>query len=193
MNFSNTPTLKSQYVQLEALSYSHGNDLAAAVGELWKAWYTSIPAPEQMAAEITRRLTLQDQQLMAPWAIIDSATGKAVGMTTYMNLDPDHRRLEIGSTWLSAKHQGKQINPAMKLLLLERAFEELGCIAVEFRTHWHNRQSRAAIEKLGAKLDGVLRNHQITAEGIIRDTVIYSILNTEWPTVRAGLRYRLAC
>lgn len=193
MNFSNTPTLKSQYVQLEALSYSHGNDLAAAVGELWKAWYTNIPAPEQMAAEITRRLTLQDQQLMAPWAIIDSATGKAVGMTTYMNLDPDHRRLEIGSTWLSAKHQGKQINPAMKLLLLERAFEELGCIAVEFRTHWHNRQSRAAIEKLGAKLDGVLRNHQITAEGIIRDTVIYSILNTEWPTVRAGLRYRLAC
>lgn len=193
MNFSNTPTLKSQYVQLEALSYSHGNDLAVAVGELWKAWYTNIPAPEQMAAEITRRLTLQDQQLMAPWAIIDSATGKAVGMTTYMNLDPDHRRLEIGSTWLSTKHQGKQTNPAMKLLLLERAFEELGCIAVEFRTHWHNRQSRAAIEKLGAKLDGVLRNHQITAEGIIRDTVIYSILNTEWPTVRAGLRYRLAC
>lgn len=145
-----------------------------------------------MTAEITRRLTLQQQQLMAPWAIIDPATGKAVGMTTYMNLDPDHRRLEIGSTWLSARHQGKQINPAMKLLLLERAFEQLDCIAVEFRTHWHNRQSRAAIEKLGAKQDGVLRNHQITAEGIIRDTVIYSILNTEWPAVRAGLRYRLA-
>ncbi len=192
MNFSNTPTLKNQYVQLNTLSSDHGDDLATAVGELWKAWYTNIPAPEDMAAEITRRLALQQQQLMAPWVIIDPATGKAVGMTTYMNLDPGHRRLEIGSTWLSARHQGKQINPAMKLLLLERAFDKLDCIAVEFRTHWHNRQSRAAIEKLGAKQDGVLRNHQITAEGVIRDTVIYSILNTEWPAVRAGLQYRLA-
>lgn len=146
MNFSNTPTLKNQYVQLDALSSDHGDDLATAVGELWKAWYTNIPAPEDMAAEITRRLALQQQQLMAPWGIIDPATGKTVGMTTYMNLDPDHRRLEIGSTWLSARHQGKQINPAMKLLLLERAFDKLDCIAVEFRTHWHNRESGAAIE-----------------------------------------------
>lgn len=192
MNFSNTPTLKNQYVQLDALSNNHGDDLATAVGKLWKTWYTNIPAPEHMTAEITRRLALQQQQLMAPWAIIDPATGKAVGMTTYMNLDPGNRRLEIGSTWLSTNHQGQQVNPAMKLLLLERAFEDLDCIAVEFRTHWHNRQSRAAIEKLGAKLDGVLRNHQITAGGIIRDTVIYSILNTEWPAVRAGLQYRLA-
>ena len=128
---------------------------------------------------------------MAPWAIIDSATGRAVGMTTYCNLDPDNRRLEIGSTWISRASQGTGVNTAAKLLLLTRAFEELGCIAVEFRTHWHNRQSRAAIEKLGAKQDGVLRNHTIFETGTIRDTVVFSIIDNEWLTVKFALTDRI--
>ena len=152
---------------------------------------THIPAPAAMENEIRRRLSLQKKGLMAPWAIIDSATGRAVGMTTYCNLDPDNRRLEIGSTWISRASQGTGVNTAAKLLLLTRAFEELGCIAVEFRTHWHNRQSRAAIEKLGAKQDGVLRNHTIFETGTIRDTVVFSIIDNEWLTVKFALTDRI--
>lgn len=113
-------------------------------------------------------------------------------MTAFCHLEPEHRRLEIGYTWLGRRAQGTGINPAMKLLLLSRAFEELGCLAVEFRTHWHNRQSRAAIEKLGAKQDGVLRNHQVMPDGTLRDTVVFSILDSEWPAVKAGLEHRLS-
>ena len=191
MDLSQTPTLENTDVRLVALSTDHSDELAHAVGDLWRIWYTSIPAPDHMGAEIKRRLALQQQQLMAPWAIVDPSTNRAIGMTTFMDIDPINIRLEIGSTWLSAGYHGKRINPAMKLLLLERAFDILGCIAVEFRTHWHNRQSRAAIEKLGAKQDGVLRNHKIMPNGTIRDTVVYSILDNEWPTVRAGLESRL--
>ena len=143
-----------------------------------------------MEKEIRRRLSLQKTGLMAPWTIIDSATGRGVGMTTYCNLDPDNRRLEIGSTWISRASQSTGVNTAAKLLLLTRAFEELGCIAVEFRTHWHNRQSRAAIEKLGAKQDGVLRNHTIFENGTLRDTVVFSIIDNEWPTVKFALTDR---
>ena len=114
-----------------------------------------------------------------------------MGMTTFMNLDPGNRRLEIGSTWLGRAAQGTGINPAMKLLMLQRAFEQLRCIATELRTHWHNHQSRAAISRLGAKQDGVLRNHTIFENGIVRDTVVFSILDSEWPAVRAGLEHRV--
>ena len=114
-----------------------------------------------MAAEIDRRLKLQAEGRMAPWAVVSRSSGRAVGMTTYMNIDAPNRRVEIGSTWIGRDAQGTGVNPAAKLLLLARAFEELNCIAVEFRTHWHNGQSRAAIAKLGAKQDGVLRNHQV--------------------------------
>ena len=195
MSFADTPTLTHPRVTLEALSQAHAQDLAAASGQdnLWEtAWYTTIPAPDAVEAEIDRRLGLQHAGQMAPWAIVDPATGAAVGMTTYMNIDEPNRRLEIGSTWMGTAAHGTGINPAAKLLLLTRAFEDLNCIAVEFRTHASNAQSRAAIAKLGATQDGILRQHQLWRDGSIRDTVVFSILDSEWPKVRAGLAARAA-
>lgn len=192
--FTETPVLKNEFVELRPLSAEHHDDLVEAVraDDLWRTWYTTIPSPEGMAAEIEHRLARHLEGTLAPWAIVDPTTGRAVGMTTYLNLDPGNRRLEIGSTWVGRRAQGTTINPAAKLLLLQRAFEDLECIAVEFRTHWHNRQSRAAIAKLGAKQDGVLRNHKLVENGTIRDTVVFSVLDSEWPTVRYGLIDRLA-
>lgn len=191
--FTATPVLENQFVRLEPLAPAHADQLAEAVqpGQLWKTWYTRVPAPDQVAGEIQRRLGLQTEGKLAPWAVIDPQTQQAVGMSTYLNIDHLNRRVEIGNTWLGRVAQGTLINPAMKLLMLSRAFDELDCIAVEFRTHWHNRQSRAAIARLGAKQDGVLRNHMIMADGTLRDTVVFSILDTEWPAVRAGLAHRL--
>ncbi len=193
MRFADTPTLSNAYVELRPLSAEHHDELveAVSVDDLWRTWYTRIPSPVGMAEEIERRTVAMAAGTLAAWTIFDGRTGRAVGMTTYLNLDPANRRLEIGSTWLSRSVHGGHVNPASKLLLLERAFEELGCIAVEFRTHWHNRQSRAAIAKLGAKQDGVLRNHTVFDNGTVRDTVVFSIIDGEWPTVRYGLRERL--
>jgi RimJ/RimL family protein N-acetyltransferase len=164
-------------------------------GELWNHWYTAIPTPEGMAAEITRRLDLQAKGSMCPFTVIDPATGQAVGMTTFMNIDATNRRVEIGSTWYRQSVQRSPLNTEAKRLLLAYAFEQLNCIAVEFRTHFFNHQSRRAIERLGAKLDGVLRNHQINphplAAGTLRDTCVYSIIASEWPTVKAHLSYQL--
>jgi len=195
MAFAETPTLAAARVRLEPLSHAHAPDLAIAsgAGNLWeKAWYTTIPAPDAVDQEIDRRLALQASGLMAPWAVIDTATGAAVGMTTYMNIDEPNRRLEIGSTWLGLAAHGTGINPAAKMLLLSRAFDDLKCIAVEFRTHAANEQSRAAIARLGARQDGILRQHQIWRDGTLRDSVVFSILDTEWPSVRAGLLARTA-
>ncbi|MHA7239102.1 GNAT family N-acetyltransferase [Arthrobacter sp. TMS1-12-1] len=194
MDFAITPVLKASAVVLEPLQLAHSDDLAeaVAVGDLWRTWYTHIPSPGTMSDEIMRRLALQGQGRMAPWAVIDATTGRAVGMTTYCNLDAANRRLEIGSTWLGQEAQQTGINTAAKMLLLTRAFEELGCIAVEFRVHWHNRQSRAAVERLGAKQDGVLRKHTIFENGTIRDTVVYSIIDDEWPTVKFALNERMS-
>jgi len=188
-----TPVLENAWVRLEPLSHSHAGQLADAVsvGDLWTTWYTTIPTPEGLAADIDRRLALQADGRMAPWAVVSRASGRAVGMTTYMNIDAPNRRVEIGSTWLGREAQGTAVNPAAKLAMLTRAFEELDCIAVEFRTHWHNRQSRAAIAKLGAKQDGVLRNHQLWSNGTLRDTVVFSIIDSEWPAVRLALNARL--
>jgi RimJ/RimL family protein N-acetyltransferase len=181
------------------LSREHHDGLvdAARDGELWRLWYTSVPAPEEMAAEIGRRLDLQEQGSMLPFTtrLIDPGTGapgRIIGMTTYMNIDAGTPRVEIGSTWNAASVQGTGTNPDSKLLLLRHAFETLGCPAVEFRTHWLNHQSREAIARLGAKQDGVLRNHSRTRDGLLRDTVVFSILEHEWPMVRAGLEHRLA-
>lgn len=187
MAFSDTPTLNHRLVRLEQLTLEHEAELAEAVGNLWAIWYTAIPSPESMNAEISRRLDLQRQGKMAPFAVINPANGRAVGMTTYMNIDEPNRRVEIGSTWISKDVQRTGLNQAMKLLLLQHAFETLDCVAVEFRTHFHNLQSREAISGLGAKQDGVLRNHQIDRFGNLRDTVSFSIIASEWQTVRHGL------
>ncbi|KAA9394512.1 GNAT family N-acetyltransferase [Kocuria coralli] len=193
VTYFDAPVLENEFVRLEPLSLSHHDDLVAAVrvGELWRTWYTSIPSPEAMADVITQRLALHGKGAMVPWAVIDPRSGAAVGMTTYLNIDPVNRRLEVGSTWLGKAAHGTRINPAAKVLLLSRAFEDLGCGAVELRTHWHNRQSRAAIEKLGAKQDGVLRNHMVLSNGTVRDTVVYSIIDGEWPAVKVALQQRL--
>lgn len=186
-------TLTGTSASLVPLEAGHASDLAeaAAEGELWRAWYTSIPAPDGVPAEIERRLQLQRSGSMLPFAVL-TPDGKAVGMTTYMNIDADNKRVEIGSTWYRKSVQRTRLNTECKRLLLAHAFEDLDCIAVEFRTHFMNRQSRAAIERLGAKLDGVLRSHQLAANGSLRDTAVYSILAHEWPAVRAGLDFRLA-
>jgi N-acetyltransferase len=184
--------LNGTHARLEPLSQDHREDLVTAVkdGELWKLWYTSIPAPEKMQAEIERRLALQAAGLMLPFTVRD-ADGSIAGMTTYMNVDAKNRRVEIGSTWYARRVQRSALNTQCKLLLLTHAFEKLDCIAVEFRTHFFNQQSRRGIERLGAKLDGILRSHQIAPNGTLRDTVVYSIIASEWPTAKAHLTYQL--
>jgi N-acetyltransferase len=186
-------TLSGPHARLEPLARDHEEDLRAAVcdGELWKLWYTFVPEPGRVGAEIERRLALQAAGSMLPFTVVEPATGRAVGMTTYMNVDTVNRRVEIGSTWYRAAAQRGPLNTQCKLLLLTHAFDTLDCIAVEFRTHFFNQQSRRAIERLGAKLDGVLRNHQRAANGTLRDTCVYSIIASEWPTVCAHLTWQL--
>ncbi|KYK47382.1 GNAT family N-acetyltransferase [Bradyrhizobium diversitatis] len=185
-------TLRGQHARLEPLSHDHREGLVEAVrdGELSKLWYTAIPLPEQMGKEIDRRLGLQAAGSMLPFTVFD-AGGRIVGMTTYMNIDATNRRVEIGSTWYAKGAQRGPLNTQCKLLLLRHAFETLDCIAVEFRTHFFNHQSRRAIERLGAKQDGILRSHQIAPNGTLRDTVVYSITAAEWPTVQAHLEFQL--
>jgi N-acetyltransferase len=185
-------TLRGEHARLEPLSHDHGGGLVEAVkdGELWKLWYTFIPRAEGMTKEIDRRLSLQKAGSMLPFTVFD-ADGKIAGMTTYMNVDTQNRRVEIGSTWYARRVQRSALNTQCKLLLLTHAFEWLDCIAVEFRTHFFNHQSRRGIERLGAKQDGILRNHQIAPNGTLRDTVVYSIIAAEWPTVKAHLNYQL--
>ncbi|QDG77900.1 GNAT family N-acetyltransferase [Labrenzia sp. PHM005] len=185
-------TLTGTHVLLVPLAMQHADDLAeaSAEGDLWKAWYTSVPKPDGVREEIERRLSLQASGSMLPFTVL-TPDGKAVGMTTYMNIDPIHKRVEIGSTWYRKAVQRTGLNTECKLMLLTHAFEDLECIAVEFRTHFMNRQSRTAIERLGAKLDGVLRSHQRTADGALRDTAVYSILPHEWPAVKNGLMFKL--
>ncbi len=187
-------TLRAAGATLEPLAPRHHDDLVEAVkdGELWNLWYTAIPEPGKMSAEIDRRLSLQKAGSMLPFAVIDAAGGKAVGMTTYMNIDAANRRVEIGSTWYRKSTQRTAINTQCKLVLLTHAFEALGCIAVEFRTHFFNQQSRRGIERLGAKLDGILRSHQVAPNGTLRDTCVYSIVAAEWPTVKAHLTFQLS-
>lgn len=197
MPFTTDTTLTGRHVRLVPLRPEHHDDLVEAVrdGELWKLWYTVVPAPEGMAAEIQRRLGLQQAGSMLPFAVLDTG-GKAVGMTTYMNIDAANRRVEIGSTWYRHAVQRTPLNTEAKRLLLAHAFETLDCIAVEFRTHFFNHQSRRGIERLGAKLDGVLRSHQINrhpdAQGALRDSCVYSIVASEWPSVKAHLDFQLS-
>ena len=185
-------TLRGEHARLEPLSHDQLAGLVEAVkdGELFKLWYTFVPKPEDMIKEIDRRLGLQKAGSMLPFTVFDAA-GKIAGMTTYMNVDATNRRVEIGSTWYAKRVQRTPLNTQCKLLLLQHAFEAIDCIAVEFRTHFFNHQSRRAIERLGAKQDGILRNHQIAPNGTLRDTVVFSIIAAEWPTVKAHLTYQL--
>lgn len=185
-------SLSGTHVSVVPLDHSHSADLAEATadGNLHELWYTMVPPPEGIPEEINRRLALKEAGSMMPFAILNSE-GKAVGMTTYMNIDAPNRRVEIGSTWYRKSAQRGPMNTECKLLMLRHAFETLDCIAVEFRTHFMNVKSRRAIERLGAKMDGVLRNHMIMANGTLRDTAVYSILSNEWPSVKANLELML--
>ncbi len=186
-------SLYGEHVHLAPLSLDHLDGLVAAVrdGDLDQLWFTSVPAPADMQREIARRLALREVGSMLPFTVIDPATGDVVGMTTYMNIDATNRRLEIGSTWYAARVQRTALNTEAKLLLLRHAFEQLGCIAVELRTHFLNGASRRAIERLGARLDGILRAHSIAKNGTLRDTCVYSITAGEWPAVRSHLESQL--
>ena len=186
-------TLAGAIATAAPLAHTHADDLrqAAADGDLHRLWYTSVPPPEAVSAEIDRRLGLQAKGSMLPFAIIDNGSSRAIGMTTYMNIDATNRRLEIGSTWYRKVAQRTGLNTECKYLLLAHAFEALGANAVEFRTHFINHQSRRAIERLGAKLDGILRQHMIMPNGTLRDTCVYSIISPEWPTVKAHLKWQM--
>ena len=192
MPWLNPVSLHGAHARLEPLSHDHIDGLTEAVkdGELWKLWYTLIPKPQDMGKEIDRRLGLLAAGAMLPFTVYD-ADGKIAGMTTYMNVDAANRRVEIGSTWYAKRVQRSALNTQCKLLLLSHAFEMLDCIAVEFRTHFFNHQSRRGIERLGAKQDGILRSHMIAPNGTLRDTVVYSIIAGEWPTAKAHLSYQL--
>ncbi len=192
MTWPQAITLRGRYTTLEPLTHEHHDSLAEATkdGELWKLWYTSVPSPDGMSTEIDRRLDLRSKGSMLPFAVLD-ADGTAVGMTTYMNIDAANRRVEIGSTWYARRSQRTALNTECKLLLMQHAFETLGCIAVEYRTSTFNHKSRRAIERLGARLDGILRNHQHHIDGSLRDTCVYSIIQSEWPTVKTHLAFQL--
>ena len=186
-------TIEGNHILIKPLTLQDRDPLvqAASDGSLWNLWYTSVPTPEKMESYILTALAEQDEKKSLPFIIIRKKDQKIVGTTRYMNIESVLRRLEIGSTWYAKSSQRTGVNTESKYLLLKHAFESLGCLAVELRTHWINHQSRAAIERLGAKLDGVLRNHRIASDGTLRDTVVYSILNSEWPMVKSHLEFKL--
>lgn len=186
-------TLQGRHVTIEPLAADHLDDLlaASADGELWKLWYTSVPDPESMQGWIAAALRQRDDTGAMPFVIRRAEDAKVVGATRYFNVAADHRRLEIGHTFYSRSVQRTAINTESKLLLLAHAFDKLGCLGVEFRTHFLNHASRRAIERLGAKLDGVLRSHQVMPDGSLRDTCVFSIIAHEWPAVRNNLVFRL--
>ena len=193
MAFISPVTLKGAHATLEPLAREHEDALkrAAADGELWRLWYTSVPTPEKTAAYIDTALEMRENLGALPFVVRANATGEIVGCTRYFHVDAANRRLEIGYTWYAKRTQRTAINTECKILLLTHAFETLKCTAVEFRTHWFNHASREAIARLGAKQDGVLRNHQISPDGSYRDTVVFSIIESEWPAVKQHLRYLL--
>jgi len=192
MSWPEDVTLRGRHASLEPLAPEHAEGLAqaSADGEVWRLWYTRVPKPEEVPAEIERRLQLKASGMMHPFAVRDAA-GRLVGMTTYCNIDAVSPRVEIGYTWYAKSVQRTALNTECKLMLLRHAFETLGCIAVEFRTNQFNYASRRAIERLGAKLDGVLRAHSKNPDGSLRDTYVFSITAAEWPAVRTHLTWQL--
>lgn len=186
-------TLTGSLVILEPLSLEHAHGMKEAVrdGNLWNLWYTTVPSPEKVEEYIQKALDMRSNAGAMPFAVLEKESREVIGCTRYFNVDEDNQRLEIGYTWYSESHQRTGVNTECKYLLLSHAFEKLDAIAVEFRTHWHNQKSRAAIARLGAKQDGVLRNHTRSADGVYRDTVVFSIINSEWPAVRQALQFNM--
>jgi N-acetyltransferase len=187
-------SLIGTHVVLEPLALEHAAGLAEAVrdGELWRLWYTKIPAPHEIDDYIHTALDMREHLGAMPFVVKSSRSREVIGCTRFFNVDESNRRLEIGHTWYAKRAQRTAVNSESKLLLLQHAFEQLEAIAVEFRTHWHNHASRRAIARLGAKQDGVLRHHQRAIDGTYRDTVVFSIIAVEWPAVRQSLQYALS-
>jgi len=192
-SFVEPVVLAGEHATLEPMAREHAGALAEAArdGELWRLWYTSVPAPDAVAAYIDTALAMREEKGAMPFVVRERATGAIVGSTRYFNVDAAHRRLEIGHTWYAKRMQRTGVNTECKRMLLAHAFEKLGCIAIEFRTSWFNHASQRAIERLGAKRDGVLRNHMIMPDGTLRDTVVYSVIATEWPAVKRHLTFLL--
>ena len=187
-------TLEGYGVRLEPLTMAHAPDLAtaAADGKLWELWYTSVPEPGRTEAYIAAALEGQKEGHMLPWAVRELSNGEIVGTTRYHDIVKPIDRVEIGWTWYAASRQRSHVNTACKLLLFTHAFETLGCAVVGLRTDNFNYRSQKAIAALGAKLDGVLRHHQARRDGTVRDSVMFSVLKTEWRDVKRHLELRLA-
>ncbi|OEF29510.1 GNAT family N-acetyltransferase [Vibrio rumoiensis] len=186
--------LESKTVKLIPLKREHADDLVAAAsdGRLWELWYTSVPNAETVEAYLAFAFQEQERGASLAFTVLDKSTNKVIGSTRFCNADVKNQRVEIGHTWYAKSYQRSAVNTECKQLLLTHAFEVLNAIAVEFRTHWHNQASRTAIARLGAKQDGVLRNHKKMADGVYRDTVVFSIINTEWPVVKMSLSNKLS-
>ena len=185
--------LEGESLVLAPLQSMHRNALvqAAADGELWNLWYTSVPSETSIDDYVEFALNQRALHRSLPFVVLDKSTQEVIGSTRFCNVEPEHRRVEIGYTWYSKRFQRTTVNTECKYLLLQHAFERLNVMAVEFRTHWHNHASREAISRLGAKQDGVLRNHRKDKDGAYRDTVVFSILDQEWPTVKTDLAFKL--
>ena len=192
MAFIEPVTLEGEHVRIEPLAREHEAGIKAAVtdGELWNLWYTSVPSPERTGEWLDAALDMRAKLGAMPF-VVRTPAGDIVGSTRYFNVDAANRRLEIGHTWYAKRVQRTALNTEAKLLLLTHAFEKLNCIAVEFRTSFFNFASREAIARLGAKQDGILRHHQVLADGTLRDTVVFSIIAPEWPAVRKNLQWHL--
>lgn len=187
--------LGNDRVRLEPLGPQHVEGLRAVVadGEIWRAPYVPhVPSPDRVAEHVAAQCASDEAGTTLSWAVVEQERGRVVGHTTFLNISRRDRRLEIGTTYLAGSAQGTGINAAVKLALLGHAFEELGCLGVEFRVHHLNTASRRAVERLGAQQDGILRAHRILPDGTVRHTVVYSILTWEWPGIRASLEHRLA-
>jgi len=183
-------TMEKAGVRLEALGPQHIDDLSNAVGDLGRTWYVDhVPTPDGVADQVA---FLRDSETYVAWAVVDATSGRAVGVTCMYSVDERNRHCELGYTWLGAETQGTHVNAALKFMVLSHVFEDLDFMRAEFRCHSMNLQSRRALEKLGASLDGILRRHRIMDDGTVRDSCVYSILDYEWPTVKRGLEAHLA-
>lgn len=193
MKWLNEIVLETDLVKLIPLRPEHRNELvaAAADGNLWELWFTSVPSEATIDAYLSKAFADFENDTALPFAVVDKRENKIIGTTRFANVVSEHRRVEIGYTWYAKSYQKTYVNSECKFLLLQYAFEELKAIAVEFRTNWYNFPSRNAIARLGAKQDGVLRNHQIMANGSYRDTVVFSIIESDWKACKTALLYKI--